>query len=370
MIVEDKYPDFGSIRALCKKRVPEFVFDYFDSSTGNELNKIIDRKGFDCEIIRPDILQGDYKPNLKKNLMGEIYDFPFGIAPVGMSGMVWGNAERILIQHAVENNIPYVLSTVATKSVEDLASCANNTSWFQLYCPKDDFILKDILNRAWSCGFKKLVVTVDLPAASVRERQLKSGLTIPPKLSLRHLSQISKRPAWLFSMLLNGPISMPMLDNYGVTNSLSSTKHIGYKIRTNPDIEYIKKIRDMWEGKLIIKGIQNTNSLNKIEAAAVDALWVSNHAGRQFQSGEPSIEMLKNIRPHTRLPIIFDSGIQSGLDIIKAYNCGADFVMLGKFWHFSIGAFGIEGAKIAHAILVRDIIANMYQIGMKGFVTE
>ena len=224
-------------------------------------------------------------------------------------------------------------------------------------------MLKDIIKRVEVSGFSSLVVTVDLPSASVRERQLKAGLSIQPKFGLREIFDAARKPNWCLRQLRNWPLRMGTLDKYGSVRSISSTDHYGYRMRTNPTVDYIEKVRHLWHGNLVIKGVQTSNSISTLEKIGIDVIWISNHGGRQFQSGIPSLEVLRLLRPLTKTPLIFDSAIESGLDIIKAYDAGADFVMLGRAWHYALAGFGDNGAEYLAEILNRDLISNLAQLG-------
>ena len=229
------------------------------------------------------------------------------------------------------------------------------------------------LRRARDSGFKALVLTVDVPVASRRERQTRSGMTQPPRLTPRLLAQIALRPAWALGtarrMAQDGQLRMRALDKYieGDMGSLPPTAHIGYILRTSPDMDYLKWLRDHWDGPLMVKGVMRPGDCAALESAGVDAIWISNHAGRQFDGAPGSIEMLPAIRAATRLPLIFDSGIEGGLDILRAIALGADFVMLGRAFHFALAALGDKGPAHLIEMLKLDMIANMGQLGAQRF---
>jgi L-lactate dehydrogenase (cytochrome) len=213
---------------------------------------------------------------------------------------------------------------------------------------------------------------VDVPVASRRERQTRSGLTSPPKLTPRLLMQVAARPAWALGMAKHGMPHMRMLDKYAdaATKGLSPTAHVGYMLRTSPDWDYVKWLRDHWEGPLLIKGVLRASDAAPLAAIGVDALWVSNHAGRQFDAAPASIEILADMRAETKLPIIFDSGVESGLDILRAMALGADFVMLGRAFHMALAALGPPGIDHLVDVLRKDLLANMGQLGLKNLQTK
>jgi L-lactate dehydrogenase (cytochrome) len=360
------YPALSDLRKRARRRLPKFVWEYLDSGTGTEAAKARNRTALDRIGLMPSILHGEMEPDLNVQLMGQNLPLPFGIAPVGMSGLIWPDAEGHLARAAARAGIPYSLSTVASQSPEDLAPHLGDQAWFQMYPPRDPEIRTDMLARARDAGFGTLVLTVDVPVASRRERQTRSGLTNPPRLTPHLMAQVAMRPAWATQMARRGMPHMRMLDKYieGLAGgSLSSTAHVGYLLRTAPGWDYVEWLRAAWDGPFVVKGVLRAEDAERLEKAGVDAIWVSNHAGRQFDGAPPAIDALPDVRAATDLPIIFDSGVESGLDILRALASGADFVMLGRAFHFALAAFGPRGVDHLIELLRRDLTANMGQLG-------
>ena len=369
MDLHSTYPGIMDLKWRAQKRLPKFVWEYLDSGTGVEATKARNRAALDRVGFMPSILHGPIEADLSTRFLGQDYPLPFGIAPIGMSGLVWPGAEPLLARAAAAAGLPYCLSTVASRSPEDLAPHQGGHGWFQMYPPKNPDTRRDLLERARDAGFTTLVLTVDVPVASRRERQTRSGLTQPPKLTPRLLAQIATRPVWAMGMARQvlGGLGMPRmrtLDKYvqGQTN-LPPTAHIGYILRTSPDAEYLRWLRDHWDGPLIVKGVLRSQDAAPLERIGVDALWVSNHAGRQFDGAPAAIDVLAGIRAATRLPLVFDSGIEGGLDVLRALSLGADFVMLGRAFHFGLAALGTRGPDHVIDILAQDMRANMGQLG-------
>ncbi|MEL6099790.1 MAG: alpha-hydroxy acid oxidase [Pseudomonadota bacterium] len=359
------FPAIADLAARAQRRIPKFVWEYLDSGTGVEATKARNRSALDQVGLMPSILHGEFEPDLSVSLLGQTFPLPFGIAPVGMSGLIWPNAEHLLAKAAAKAGIPYTLSTVATAAPEDLAGSVGDHGWFQMYPPRDEGIRTDMLDRARAAGFSTLVLTVDVPVASRRERQTRSGLTNPPRLTPRLMAQIATCPAWALGMAQNGMPRMRMLDKYstGMTENLPSNAHVGYLLRTSPDWDYVSWLRHAWSGTFVVKGVSRPDDAARLTTMGVDAIWVSNHAGRQFDGAPGTAAALPRIRDATELPVIFDSGIEGGLDIIRALALGADFVMMGRAWHFALGALGAEGPAHLVDILTKDLQANMGQLG-------
>ncbi len=370
--LHSQYPALSDLRARAKARLPRFVWEYLDSATGTESTKSRNRTALDRVGFLPSVLHGPLETDLSTQLFGQTLPLPFGIAPVGMSGLIWPDAEGHLARCGARAGIPYSMSTVASQSPEDVGPHLGEHAWYQLYPPKDEGIRKDMLARARDAGFKALVLTVDVPVASRRERQTRSGLTQPPRLTPRLLAQVIQRPAWALGMARQhrhegGMPHMRTLDKYTAAatgQSLSSTAHIGYLLRTSPDWDYARWLRDHWDGPFIIKGVMRAEDAEPLQKIGVDALWVSNHAGRQFDGCPAAIEVLPEIRTATDLPLIFDSGVEGGLDILRALALGADFVMFGRAFHFALAALGPKGPDHLIDILRKDLEANMGQMGL------
>jgi len=366
MTLHNRYPAICDLKSRARRRIPHFVWEYLDSATGNEATQARNRTALDKVLFHPSILHGEFTPDLSTTFLSKTYPLPIGIAPVGMSGLIWPEAETFLAQTAAKEGIPYGLSTVATQTPEDLAPHIGDQGWFQIYPPRDADIRADMLKRAKDAGFHTLVMTVDVPVASRRERQTRGGLQQPPRLTPRLAIQAAQSPAWLMGIRKTGMPRMKLMDSYASQQSaLPSTQHVGYLLRTSPDWDYVQKLRDAWDGPLIIKGVSRAQDATALEKEGVDALWVSNHAGRQFDGGLATIETLPEVRAATSLPLIMDSGIEGGLDVIRAIASGADFVMLGRAFHYSLGALGAVGPAHLLDILRQDMIANMGQLGAK-----
>ncbi|MFY0690849.1 MAG: alpha-hydroxy-acid oxidizing protein [Paracoccaceae bacterium] len=367
MDLHAKFPAISDLKRAARRRIPHFVWEYLDSATGVEATQARNRTKLDEILLRTSILHGEFTPDLSVKLLGRDYPLPFGISPVGMSGLIWPGAEKTLARTAAKLGIPYGLSTVATQLPDDVGPLAGDQGWFQMYPPRDPEIRKDMLERARNAGFHTLILTVDVPVASRRERQIRGGLTQPPRLTGRLALQAAMRPVWLNGIRQTGMPRMRLMDCYASsTSQLPSNEHVGYLLRTSPDWDYVAWLRDAWDGPFVIKGVTNPEDAARLEQEGVDAIWVTNHAGRQFDGAPASIESLPAVRAATKLPVIFDSGVESGLDILRAMALGADFVMLGRAWHYALGALGDKGPEHLADILAKDLAANMGQIGARN----
>lgn len=368
MDLHSRYPALSDLKARARCRIPHFVWEYLDAATGLEAGARRNRAALDAVVMRPAALLGEVAPDLSCTFLGRDYPVPFGIAPLGMSGLIWPGAERALASHGAKAGIPYGISTVATVVPEAVADVVGDQGWFQMYPPKSAEIRDDMLARAKGAGFHTLVLTVDVPAASRRERQTRGGLVQPPKLTPRLMAQVARCPAWALGIRKTGMPRMRLMDSYAkdlAKGPLPSTAHVGYLLRAAPDWEYVDALRERWDGPLVLKGVCEPEVASRAEAVGVDAVWVSTHAGRQFDGAPGAADLLPEVRAATKLPVIFDSGVEGGLDVLRALALGADFVMMGRAWHYALGALGEAGPAHWHDILVKDMQSCMAQIGAR-----
>lgn len=361
------HPAISDLARRARRRLPRFVWEYLDSGTGDDTAAANNRAALDAVRLVPKPLGGNVAPVLETRLMGESYSLPVGFAPVGMSGLIWPGAEVTLAQVAVKARVPYCLSTVAAATPEEVGPHTGGKGWFQLYAPGDAEIRADMLTRAWDSGFNTLILTADVPVASRRERLRRAGITNPMKITPKIFLDCALHPEWSLTRLPCGIPRLVTLEKYADTGtSRSGTEHIGYLIRTAPDAEYLKALRDLWPGKLVVKGVLDPAAAKGMALLGADAIWVSNHAGRQFDAAPAAIDALPLVREAVgpEMPLIFDSGIASGTDILRAFALGADFTFVGRAPHYGLAAFGKRGVAHVLDILRASLEADMGQMGI------
>jgi L-lactate dehydrogenase (cytochrome) len=366
MSLDVRYPAISDLRARARRRIPHFMWEYLDSGTGDEHGMRRNHDALQAIRLMPRVLEGPVEPDLSVRLLGREHPLPFGIAPVGMSGAMWPGAEKALARLAARHGIPYAMSTMATQGPEDVHP--GDQGWFQLYPPGEQRIRADMIRRIRGAGFHTLILTVDVPASSRRERQSRGGLTHPPTINARTLWHIAQCPAWALGTLKHGMPGLKFIERYSEHKGpLPSTAHIGYLLRIAPDWSYVKLLRDEWDGPFVVKGILRPEDALRCRDEGVDAVWVSNHAARQFDGGPAAIDCVAPVRAALGpdFPVLFDSGISGGLDILRAFAMGADFVFLGKAWHYALGALGERGGEQLVHILKTDLAANMAQLAAR-----
>ncbi|MEM9319730.1 MAG: alpha-hydroxy acid oxidase [Pseudomonadota bacterium] len=362
-----------AVEDLCKtarRRLPRFAFEYLDSATGSEMSARRNRLGLDQVGFRAGVMAGAIDPDLSCRFMGQDVSLPLIMAPIGMAGTVWPGAEAMLARAAARHRLIYCQSNVAAARPEDTGPLLpSGLGWFQHYPVKDDTVRRDMLARVKAAGFDTLVVTVDVPAESRRERQRRAHLAMPPKLSARLVWETLRSPAWMLAMSHHGAPRMHFCEDYVEARGAEAFVHAGKLLRGYPDRSDIAHLRDIWDGPMIVKGVGEVDDAVWLVKRGIDAIWVSNHGGRQFEAGPAAIELLAPIRATlgADVPIIFDSGLRGGLDILRALALGADIVAMGRSFLYALGAFGDAGLDHLVAILRDDMISNMAQIGVHDF---
>jgi L-lactate dehydrogenase (cytochrome) len=363
---DSRYPSVDDLRIRAKSRIPRFAFEYLDGGCNEDVN--IKRNTSDIRDIEliPQYLTEHRGSEMKTDLFGHVYDAPFGIAPVGLQGLMWPKSPEILAKAAFEHNIPFVLSTVSTSSIETVAEITEGRAWFQLYHPAEDRVRDDLINRAKTAGCPVLVILCDVPTFGYRPRDIRNGLAMPPKMTLKNILQILGKPEWAIKTLLNGKPSFETLKPYMPKNL--DLKQLGqfmdqtFSGRLNE--EKIKPIRDMWPGKLVLKGVASELDAEIACRCGLDGIIVSNHGGRQLDAGPSAISSLKSIAATfgDRIKVMMDSGIRSGPDIARTLASGADFTFMGRAFMYGVSALGATGGDHTISILKRQLQQVMEQI--------
>lgn len=358
---------------VARRRLPPFVHAYMACGTGQQEAVGRNEQRLSEITLTPRLMRGRVSPDTSTHFMGQDFDCPFGISPIGLQSLIWPGSEVALAQAAKTAGIPYTLSTVAGASIEQVAAVNDRTSWFQLYAPNDPEIMVDLLSRAKKAGMKTLIVTADVPGPSRREEMRYAGAPIgsrnPMAITPRVFWQSLLHPTWALSVLAHGgKFRFRNLEPYAEASALRNiSEFIGSQLNGSLTWDYLKDIRAEWDGPLLIKGLLNMQDVEQAIKAGVDGLVISNHGGRQLDAVPASIDMLKTIRAAvgSEFPLAFDSGVRSGLDVARALACGADFVMSGRSFLFGMAAMGRPGA--AHVIdIFRDELENtMMQCGAR-----
>lgn len=360
------YPSIEDLRNRARKRIPKFAFEYLDGGCNEDVNLHRNTKDIRDVELRPEYLSQHTKSDMKTELFGHVYDAPFGISPIGLQGLIWPNSTDILARAAFKHNIPFVLSTVTTTSIERAAELTEGRSWFQLYHPAENKLRDVIIRRADQAGMPVLVILSDVPTFGFRPRDIRNGLAMPPNMTLSNMLQVFKRPSWALRTLIYGQPGFETLKPY-MPKDLN-LKQLGlfmdqtFSGRLNE--EKIKPIRDMWKGKLVLKGVANEMDAEKAVKLGLDGIIVSNHGGRQLDAGQSSIassrSIIKNYKD--KIKIMIDSGLRSGPDVARCLATGADFTFLGRSFMYSVAALGNEGGDHMIGMLKTQLQQVMEQV--------
>ncbi len=360
------YPAIDDLRTKAKRKVPRFAFEYLDGGCNEDVNLHKNTAQLHDVELKPRYLSKHSGSSMKTNLFGHEYDAPFGIAPVGLQGLMWPGAPEILAQAAAEHNIPFILSTVTTASIESIGKITEGKAWYQLYHPADMNLRDDILDRAAASGYKVLVLLCDVPSFGYRPRDIRNGLAMPPRMTLTNMLQIMGRPEWALRTLLHGQPAFATMKKYMPKNlnmkQLGAYMNQTFSGRLNE--ERIKPIREKWKGKIILKGVASVEDTEMAMRLGLNGIIVSNHGGRQLDAGEASVKSLQTIveQYQHKITIMMDSGIRSGVDVARAMACGADFTFLGRTFMYSVAALGKQGGNHAIGILKTQLQQIMEQL--------
>ena len=347
---------------LSKKRLPKLVFDFIDGASGDDKLAEINSKALDQIRLEPKVFRNVENRNLSKKIFDFHFDYPFGFAPMGMTNLSWPEADKMIAKESAYNNIPTCVSMASSTTLEDMFTFSEGHSWMQIYIFQSEEFIMELLKRAESIGYKVLILTVDVPILSRRARDDRNGFGYPFKIGPKQFLDFALHPQWSLTTLFKGA---PQPMNY-VTSKSGDQVFRRKESRGATDWNTLKRVRDAWKGKLIIKGVMNSEDALKIKEAGADAIQVSNHGGRQLDSATASINALPLIRKSLGddFPILFDSGIRSGSDILRALALGADFVMFGRPLMYAIGADGARGLRRIINLIKEELSTNLGLVGL------
>ena len=347
---------------LSKKRLPKLVFDFIDGASGDDKLAEINSKALDQIRLEPKVFRNVENRKLSKKIFDFHFDYPFGFAPMGMTNLSWPEADKMIAKESAYNNIPTCVSMASSTTLEDMFTFSEGHSWMQIYIFQSEEFIMELLKRAEGIGYEVLILTVDVPILSRRARDDRNGFGYPFKIGPKQFLDFALHPQWSLTTLFKGA---PQPMNY-VTSKSGDQVFRRKESRGATDWNTLKRVRDAWKGKLIIKGVMNSEDALKIKEAGADAIQVSNHGGRQLDSATASINALPLIRKALGddFPILFDSGIRSGSDILRALALGANFVMFGRPLMYAIGADGARGLRRIINLIKEELSTNLGLVGL------
>ena len=364
---DQRFASIAAMERAARRRIPRFAHDYMAGGIGREDGLRRNLSALDAVRFMPRYLADVDPPELATDILGRKVAAPFGAAPVGLTGLIWPDAPKHIARAAAARNLPVGLSTYGTASIEEIGAIAGPLMWFQLYPLKDEAIEEDLLARFAAVGGEVLVVTVDVPGPTRRERDIANGLSLPPRRDWRTWAQCAMRPGWALATLGAGVPGFRNLTRYLPEGADEATalEFLGSIMAAHVSPARLRRYRDLWKGRLVVKGVLDPRDAETALDCGADGIVVSNHGGRQLDAAPTAPEALPAIRLAVadRLAILADGGARSGIDIARLLASGAEFVLLGRAMTCAIAAMGPAGPAHALHVLAEELRGTLTQIG-------
>jgi len=356
-------PTTVDARALAALRLPRLIYDFIDGGAGNERGVASNEHDLGSVLLQPRVLADVQTISLGTPLFGREWNVPFGIAPMGMCDLAWPGTDQSFAALSGRHNLPLCVSTASSTTLEEMLRRSGGRAWFQLYVTGSTEDAIAMSDRAARAGYDTLMLTVDVPRIGKRPRDLRNGFVTPFHMTFKHFLDFATHPQWSLKTLGSG---MPKMKNFSGANANGYDRNAP---RTGADWKFLQRLRERWRGKLVVKGVLSSEDSLRIKDYGVDAIYVSNHGGRQLDSAPSSMTVLPAIREAVgqAYPLLFDGGIRTGEDMVKAKALGADFVMVGRPFLYAMAAIGPEGAERLFSCFKGEIEATLAQLGVASF---
>jgi isopentenyl diphosphate isomerase/L-lactate dehydrogenase-like FMN-dependent dehydrogenase len=362
----DKIFTFDDFSSVAHKNLPKLVYDFIAGGSGNELALQRNCSVFNEVQLIPKIRNGEKKACFDTSVLDINYSVPFGIAPIGLAGLVNPHAEKIFAKIAFKYNAPYIFSSVSNTPLDQISDTLGNAPWFQLYIPKVDSLLCDLLELAEKNRCPVLVLTVDTAMPGRRIRDLKNGLKLPLDFKSLDFLDIFKHPLWIARQLSSGPIKFP-----NMASLLKSRPELSFSeimsLQTGGELNWdtIRYIRSHWKNKIILKGVLSVDDAIRASSIGIDGVIISNHGGRQLNYAPPPFDLIGQFSQANSGAVMMDSGIRNGEDIVACFASGAQFVFLGRFFLFALAAKGEKGLDRAFQLLIEELNIAITLMGVE-----
>ena len=357
------------LRILAQRRVPRMFYDYADSGAWSESTYRANETDFQRIRLRQRVAVDMSNRTLATSMIGQPVSMPVALAPVGLAGMQYADGELLAARAAAAAGVPFTLSTMSICSIEDVAENTDKPFWFQLYVMRDRDFIDRLIGRAKAAGCSALVLTLDLQILGQRHKDVKNGLSAPPRMTLGNIIDIASKPRWWMGML--GTKRRTFRNIVGHAKGVKDTRALSAWTaeQFDPTLSWddIKRIKERWGGKLILKGILDAEDAELAVKSGADALIVSNHGGRQLDGAPSSISVLPEIAGAvgSRIEVLMDGGVRSGQDVIKALALGAKGVLIGRAYVYGLGALGEVGVAKSLEIIRKELDITMALCGLR-----
>ena len=365
MHYDTRFPCISDLKIRAKRRIPDFAFDYVDGGIDEEDGKQRNRDAWREIELTPRYLVDVSSAELSTTIFGKTYNMPFGVPPVGLGNMMWPGAEMALATAAQKANIPYILSTYSTTDLAEIAVAAPDVCWFQLYVPEKIDTMKDLIRRAKEAGYHALVVTLDIPVGAKRNRELKNNLKLPFSMTPNIIWQSAIHPVWALTTLRHGRPDFVNINRYKERPDEGLAEMLTRFNMKGVTRERVEMIRELWDGPLVLKGVQYEADMKAAIDIGVNGVIISNHGGRQLDAAPASAVSLRQLASYAsdQLTVMADSGIGTGLDVVRAKALGASMCFSGRSFFWGMGALGPAGAEQVMAIYRDEIDKCLKQLG-------
>ena len=363
-------PSIEDLRRRARRNVPKMFFDYADAGSYNQETLRANRSDFEKLKLRQRVLVNVDQRSTATTILGEPVPVPLALGPIGLGGMMYGDGEIMACRAAQAAGIPYTLSTMSINSIEDVAAAVKKPFWFQLYVMRDRGFIRELIARAAAAKCSALMLTVDLQVLGQRHSDVRNGLTVPPELKIRNLVDIATKPAWAFSILMGRRRTFGNLAGHvkGMENINSLAEWTASQFDPTLSWKDVEWVKSLWPGKLILKGILDVDDAKIAVTTGADAISVSNHGGRQLDGAPSAISALPRVvdAVGSEIEVMFDSGVRTGADMMRALALGARSCIVGRSYLYGLGAGGQAGVAHAIEILRKELDVTMALCGVSS----
>ncbi|MFN3259713.1 MAG: alpha-hydroxy acid oxidase [Pikeienuella sp.] len=361
-----RFASFADFRLGAKRRIPHFAFEYLDGGIGRDVGLARNYSSLDRVLLTPRTIDEGTPPETALDLLGERWTHPFGVAPVGMGGLFHPESAPALAKRSAKLGTPFCLSFVASHSLETIVSAMGRAPWHQFYWPRPDDVQNDILARMKALGVTVIMPTLDIPGHQWRERTIRAGVAAKPSPWVT-LRDVAPKPLWAWETLKYGKPGLPNIQTYSGGGPAEAEMFLLQNCIRPIGPEEIRRLRDKWDGKIVVKGVMAPEDAEDFVKVGVDGIVVSNHGGRQLDAAPGAPEMLPPIVEAVggKTAILADGGVRDGMDVLRLLALGADFVMVGRLPYFACAAMGARGAASLD-LLAMQVRTVMAQLGVRN----